>query len=266
MSGARNAKLPKLRRQTERFLVGQPASAIPELRLPTGRSVLQYFFHVYDVSNDRHAATKETVECVMQIWAKAGINTQLYRNCVRKLENLWMQWKDINKLKARKDDERREEFSRKMDTLWDIAAESAVHQIMSNNLLGKNEKKEDVQFYIDQRTERKGTISSMDKKLSKRVEEKKRRELRAERMQASASGVSGDLETDEECCGDDTGDDTATPMDTSETYEPPAPRRNKPADTVEVHLPRNILGCPRILEVADRLHISDPKVNHQPSY
>ena len=30
---------PKLIRQTERFIVGQPASAIPELMLPTGGSV-----------------------------------------------------------------------------------------------------------------------------------------------------------------------------------------------------------------------------------
>ena len=34
----------KLRRQTECFLAGQLISVIPELRLPTGRSVLQYLF------------------------------------------------------------------------------------------------------------------------------------------------------------------------------------------------------------------------------
>ena len=97
MSRTRNAEVPKLRRQAERFLVGQQASAIPELRLLSGRSLLQCFFHVYDESNDRHTATKETVECVMRIWAKAGVKTQLYRSCIRKLENLWIQWKDINK-------------------------------------------------------------------------------------------------------------------------------------------------------------------------
>ena len=37
----------------------------------------------------------------------------------------------------------------------------------------------------------------MDKNLSKRVEEKEKRGLRAERMQASAYGVSGDLKTDD---------------------------------------------------------------------
>ena len=48
-----------------------------------------------------------------------------------------MQWKDINKQKTREDDERREGFSMKMDSLWDIAAEGAVHRIMSSSFLGK---------------------------------------------------------------------------------------------------------------------------------
>ena len=40
-------------------------------------------------------------------------------------------------------------------------------------------------------------MSGMDKNSSKRVEEKEKRELRAEQMLASASGTSGDLETDD---------------------------------------------------------------------
>ena len=39
--------------------------------------------------------------------------------------------------------------------------------------------------------------SAMDKNLSKRGEEEEKRELRAERKQASASGSSVDLETDD---------------------------------------------------------------------
>ena len=133
----------------------------------------------------------------MRIWAKAGMKTQLYRSCIRKLENLWIQWKDINQQKTGKDDERWEGFSRKMDSLRDSAAEGDVHQIMPSILLGKKEKKEDFEFYQDHRTERKVTKSAMDKNLSKRGEEKEKRELRAERMQASASEASGDLEIDD---------------------------------------------------------------------
>ena len=40
-------------------------------------------------------------------------------------------------------------------------------------------------------------MSSMDKNLSKRVNEKEKRELRAEWMQASPSGAYFDLETDD---------------------------------------------------------------------
>ena len=58
-----------------------------------------------------------------------------------------MQWKDRDRKKNGKDNERREGFSRKMDSLWEIAAEGDVHQIMSSILLGKKEKKEDVEFH-----------------------------------------------------------------------------------------------------------------------
>ena len=101
---------------------------------------------MYDESNDRHTATKETVGFVMQIWAKAGMKIQLYRSCIRKLENLRIQWKDITKQKTGKDDERCEGLSRKMDSLWDSAAE-VVHQILLSILLGKKENKEDFEFY-----------------------------------------------------------------------------------------------------------------------
>ena len=71
---------------------------------------------------------------------------QLYRNCIRKLGNLWMQWKDINKQNTRKDDKRRKGFSRKIDSLWDIAAERAVHQTISISLLSKKEKKKTLNY------------------------------------------------------------------------------------------------------------------------
>ena len=77
----------------------------------------------------------------MRIWAKAGVKTQLYTNCIRKLGNLWMQWKDINKQNTRREDDGRERFSRQMSSIRDIAADATVHQIMSSSLLGKKKKK-----------------------------------------------------------------------------------------------------------------------------
>ena len=69
------------------------------------------------------------------------MKTRLYRSCIRTLENLWIQWRDINKQRTGKDDESREGFSRKMDSLWDSAAEGDVHQIMSSILLVKRKRK-----------------------------------------------------------------------------------------------------------------------------
>ena len=83
----------------------------------------------------------------MRIWTKAEMNTHLFRSCIKKLENLWIQWKVLNKQRTGKNDERKEGFSRKVNTLWDSAAEGDVHQIMLNILLGKKEKKEDAEFY-----------------------------------------------------------------------------------------------------------------------
>ena len=58
-----------------------------------------------------------------------------------------MQWKDIDKQKNGKDDERREGFTRKMDSLCDSPADDDAHQIMSSIFIGKKEKKEDAAFY-----------------------------------------------------------------------------------------------------------------------
>ena len=78
-----------------------------------------------------------------QSWDKDSAVPQLHQ----KIRKLWMQWKYINKQNTRKDDKRREWFSGKIDSLWDIAAERAVHQTMSSSLLSKKEKKEDVKLY-----------------------------------------------------------------------------------------------------------------------
>ena len=83
----------------------------------------------------------------MQIRAKAGMKTQPYRNCIRKLQNPRMPCKDINKQKTRKDDERRVFREDRQPMRLSIAAERAVHQIMSNSILSKKEKKEDVKFF-----------------------------------------------------------------------------------------------------------------------
>ena len=133
----------------------------------------------------------------MRIWTKAGIKTQLHGNCIRKLKNLRLQWMDIKKHKTRNDEERRENLQ-ETSTAYGTAPQGLlfIRSSQAVFLVRKKEKKENVEFYLDQRTRRKGMISSMDKTFSKRVEEKERRELRADRMQTSATGVSSDLETD----------------------------------------------------------------------
>ena len=119
-----------------------------------------------------------------QSWDKDSAVTQLHQKVRKPVDSGRIY---LNKQNARKGDKRREGFSGKIDSLSDIAAERAVHREMSSSLLSK--KKEDVRLCQDQRNRRrKGTMRRMDKNLSKRVEEKEKRELGAERVQASASG------------------------------------------------------------------------------
>ena len=89
MSGARNAKVAKLKRKTDRFLEGQPASAIPELRLPAGRSVLQYFFictkrAMTGILLPKRQLSGALVECNANLGDSWNLgDTRLYHNCIR---------------------------------------------------------------------------------------------------------------------------------------------------------------------------------------
>ena len=58
---------------------------------------------------------------------------------------------------------RRDQFSAMLDQLLDIAAEDATGQIRASRLIRLEEKEGDVRFYLDQCSERTGTISGNDK-------------------------------------------------------------------------------------------------------
>lgn len=253
------ASVPVLRHQTERFLVGQPAQSIPGSKLPTGRDVLKFFFHVFEKCTSRQKAYKITVENVLHIWAMARINTQEYRNCVRKLDGLWKEWNELKKNKKRKRDvdDRRAQFSEKIDKLWDIGAVNAIEVIRTSRLLGQQEKEDDVKFYIDQRADRRATMSGSDKKFGERVMQQEWRQRRAERMQPDVSlpstSTQADIEPDEM--------DTSDGMDEVGDHPHPCPPlRHRHTDEVKVVLPRDILKSPAILEASDRFHLSTSEV------
>ena len=63
-------------------------------------------------------------------------------------------------------------FVSKLDCLFDIGAPDAVDEIMKSRLLTKEKKEDDVQFYLDQRKDRKATMNGHDKVFEARIEKK----------------------------------------------------------------------------------------------
>ena len=191
MAEIKNAKVspsvPILRNKSERFLVGQPAHSIPGSKLPTGRDVLKFLFHVNENCSDRYAAYKITVQNVMSFWSMARIKTTLPRNCVRKLDALWKEWRELKKSRGRKSDvgDQRAKFTSKINKLFDIGAEDPIDEIRNSRLLGNAEKEEDIRFYIDQRSERQGTMSGNDKSFKRRLEQSESRQKRQDSMRLS---------------------------------------------------------------------------------
>ena len=78
-----------------------------------------------------------------QSWDEVSAVPQLHQKVGKPVDAV----EGYRQAKDRKEDERREGFSGKKDSLWDSAAESDVDQITSSSLLGKKEKKEDVEFH-----------------------------------------------------------------------------------------------------------------------
>ena len=74
--------------------------------------------------------------------------------------------------------------------LCDIAAEDAAEQICASRLLKPEEKKEDVMFYLDQCSERTGTMSGNDKQFKSRVERQQWRQHRTKRARTAQSEAS----------------------------------------------------------------------------
>jgi len=115
------------------------------------------------VSNDEIAYA--VADAVIIFWNMARIKTKYRQNCMLDVMNLWQEWDKLAKNKARPTDPgaKRLNFTTKLDTLFIIGAPDAIDDIMKNRLLSTEKKNDDVQFYLDQRGERKATMNGNDK-------------------------------------------------------------------------------------------------------
>ena len=254
----------RLRKDTERFLVGQPISSISSTKLPTNRQVLQRLFYSKDCARGKatveNTACRETVQEVLEIWEKAQIKTQSVFRCCARLEDVFSEWRRLNKNTHRGSSEQIKKFEEDLDKLWDIGSADVIDVIRTNRLLSEEKKEEDVEFYRDQQGARLAVMTAKDNVFAEKAKAKvlrKDKELAARSTwsapstsRESAEGVAAETDVRHEC---DEGDDTQ--RDTSFAIT----ERGK-SSAVTVNLPRNILQSPAVTEMADRLLLSNSQV------
>ena len=146
--------------------------------------------------------------------------------------------------------EKRKEFKDDAAKLFDVSKKDAVEEIQKDRLRSEDDKKEDVKFLMDQRSNREMKMSGKDKKYSERVDRKVDRESRAKAMAESESllqttrsvrstqeiGQEDNVnhDTDEEFGEDEDDDD-----DDFICPEGPSKKKKKKSSTV-VEIPANI--------------------------
>lgn len=172
------------------FLVGKCESEILGAKLPSMKQVLQLFFHKTRMENiSAKDSMKYTIGAALQFWEKAKIPTLAEKNCIKKLEKLYEEWKSLQKNKNSpygKHRRNEKEFSEKIENyIFDIAAPDALETMKIQ---------EDRDFLLLQRQPgRPESMSGIDITLARKEErkairlegEKKRKEKYQERMAAS---------------------------------------------------------------------------------
>ena len=160
-----------LRRESYTFLIGYTSNQIVGSKLPSIRQALSVlFYNMREVHLNLHESSKLVIKEVSFFWQKAHIPVSAEQYCVKKLQKLYNEWRNLQKLQYRKTDtqlKKNEEFSLILDDLFDIAQADALDIIKI---------KEDREFLILQRQKgRPGTMLEIDLKIinkEKRAEER----------------------------------------------------------------------------------------------
>lgn len=149
-----------------------PAEGIEGSKLPSGKQVFSYFLHCHNVLHeDVRTAAKHVIERVEEFWSRANIPTKHRQDSIKKLEQLFADWKSIKKNKSRhsKTQHAKEsEFLTTIEELFDIAHANAVELISHT---------EDKLFMESQRQKgRPGCMSGVDKVLLLQQQKQKEKE------------------------------------------------------------------------------------------
>ena len=256
----RKVATPATRSFSDVYLIGQPNSSIRGSQLPTNRQVFQYFLHLRNdnPNSDNRSLAHDTVDVVLPFWNMARIKTLTRPNAVNRFMILHEKYRKIVKNKGRNnkpEEEKRANFLKDLDKLFDIGTKDVVEEIRSNRLLTKETKEEDVNFYLDQQTTRLAHMSGHDKVFEKKSREKSFREEREERMLSSVTAAAaevGKISSDEDP-ENSQGSGTSEGSEYTET----TPSCSSKPSTITLHFPHSVMNSEEICSTADRLSLSD---------
>lgn len=146
------------------FLIGHSSNQIVGSKLPSNKQVLSVlFFNMREVNLNLHQSATLVIQEAIIFWRKARIPTKTEQKCVTKLEELYQEWRNLQKSEYRKSAtqmEKNTQFVSKLDDLFDVSNANAL-DLMSNE--------EDRAFLIAQRQKgRTGSLLGIDQKTYKK--------------------------------------------------------------------------------------------------
>ena len=164
----------------EIFLIGNVKHQITGSKLPSNGQVLAVlFYNIRQVNLSVNESANLTIrECIIY-WEKARIPTRSLPNCVKKLIMLYQVWRDLQKNSNKTQEvfeQRRQEFVRNLDYLFDIAHADALQLIKID---------EDRIFLQRQREPgRPGHLAGVDKKQTQKEEKAHLRKVEKQKRRA----------------------------------------------------------------------------------
>jgi len=226
-----------------------PAEAIEGSKLPSGKQAFSYFLHCHNVLHeDVRTAATHVIQRVEEFWSCANIPTKHRQDAVKKLEQLFAEWKSLKKNKSRhsKTQQANEsEFLTTIEELFDIAHANAM-ELISNP--------EDKLFLESQRQKgRSGCMSGVDtvlllqQKKHKEKEEKMQRRKHRSELEKNVLLEKAVLESSTESESDDIQSETEDHDPVPGTSTAPPPRKRG----------RRIVMSPQLAAMLDRNLLSD---------
>lgn len=143
------------------LIIGYSSNQIVGSKLPSNKQVLSVlFFNMREVNLNLRQSATLVIQEVMIFWRKARIPTRTEQKCVKKLEDLYQEWRNLQKLEHRKSEtqiQKNAQFVLNLEDLFDVAHADAL-VLMSIE--------EDRAFLLAQRNKgRPGSLLGIDKKL-----------------------------------------------------------------------------------------------------